>query len=94
MVKESTVLDEALDDKLEEKCKRLEEKVNKYRNMIEPLTKKKADLQYQLDNFEETRAERNTLDKKIVSMGEKIKETMDKEMDLGQVKDEVDRDER
>ena len=55
MVKEATVLDESLDDKLEEQCKRLEEKVNKYRSKIETLTKKNADLQYQLDNFEETR---------------------------------------
>ena len=42
----------------------------------------------------ETRAERNILDKKLASMGEKIKETVDKNMDLGQVKDDVDRDER
>lgn len=87
-------MDEALDDKLEEQCKRLEEKVNKYRSKIEPLTKKNADLRYQLAHFEETRAERNTIDQKLASMGEKIKDAVDKEMDLGQVKDDVDLEER
>lgn len=72
----------------------MEEKVNKYRDKIEPLTKKNADLRYQLAHFEETRSERNTIDQKLASMGEKMKETVDKNMDLGQIKDDVDLEER